>query len=156
MASKTYGDQPYSMHLDAVVALLVEYGSDAQVIGYLHDVIEDTAACEADIRAKFGDFVADAVLIVTDEAGASRAERKRKTYRKMAGVDDDLALALVVKAADRLANVKNCIKTRHRRKFLMYQSEHAQFKQAAYRANLCDPLWLELDQLIAQGVDAVE
>jgi (p)ppGpp synthase/HD superfamily hydrolase len=37
-----YGDRPYSFHLDQVVSYLVPYGETAQVIGYLHDVVEDT------------------------------------------------------------------------------------------------------------------
>ena len=41
-----YGARPYSFHLDAVVRLLSPYGIEAQVIGYLHDVVEDTEVSE--------------------------------------------------------------------------------------------------------------
>ena len=41
-----YGDRPYAYHLDAVVTLLEPYGESAQVIGYLHDVVEDTVVTQ--------------------------------------------------------------------------------------------------------------
>lgn len=47
-----YGDQPYSVHLDAVAGLLEPYGADAQMIGYLHDVVEDTAITADRVRAE--------------------------------------------------------------------------------------------------------
>jgi (p)ppGpp synthase/HD superfamily hydrolase len=37
-----YGDQRYSFHLEAVAELLHPFGIDAQTVGYLHDVVEDT------------------------------------------------------------------------------------------------------------------
>jgi len=37
-----YGDKPYIHQLEAVVKILEPYGSEAKLIGYLHDVAEDT------------------------------------------------------------------------------------------------------------------
>jgi (p)ppGpp synthase/HD superfamily hydrolase len=82
--SQMYGTQPYAVHLDAVVGLLSPYGTEAQIIGYLHDVVEDTAVTESDIRHHFGP------------------------------------------------------------------------RQAAYRAGLCEPLWLELDALLAASPPAAD
>lgn len=56
-----YGMHPYSHYLDAVATTLAPYGSEAQVIGYLHDVVEDTDATLADVAARFGDRVAACV-----------------------------------------------------------------------------------------------
>lgn len=140
-----YGDQPYVVHLDAVADLLAPYGEEAQIIGYLHDVAEDTDVTLGQVEAKFGKFVADAVGILTDEEGDSRALRKIKTYQKMAQVRGQLSLALVVKTADRLANVKACHGNGRLDKLAMYQKEYMAFREAVYRPGLCEPLWKALD-----------
>ncbi|WP_295508913.1 HD domain-containing protein [Accumulibacter sp.] len=147
--SQRYGDLPYSHHLDEVVALLSPYGREAQVIGYLHDVLEDTEVTDLDIRKRFGQLVADCVSLLTDLSGANRAERKRKTYARLTTVTGPTELALVVKAADRLANVRSCVRDDRRGLMIVYRSEHACFKRSAYRTGLCDPFWLELDALLA-------
>lgn len=144
-----YGRRPYVYHLDAVVRLLLPYGTEAQVIGYLHDVVEDTEVGEDAVRARFGDRVADCVSLLTDAPGSTRAERKAMTYARLALVSGTTELALVVKAADRLANVRACSADGEHRLRLVYQTEHPSFRRAAYRRGLCEPLWEELDALLA-------
>ncbi len=56
-----YGDQPYVFHLDAVVELLAPFGNQAQIAGYLHDVVEDTDVSLQKVREEFGDRIADCV-----------------------------------------------------------------------------------------------
>ena len=136
-----YGEQPYIVHLEAVVAHLHDYGEQAVVMGYLHDVIEDTAAVYAQLSSEFGAFIADGVAILTDEPGRNRKERKTLTYAKMARVSGELELALVVKAADRLANVQACIANGKADLLKMYKREHSAFRSAVYRPGLCDDLW---------------
>ncbi len=143
-----YGTHPYAYHLDAVVALLQPYGEQSQVIGYLHDVVEDTGARVADVQSRFGDLVAACVALLTDAPGANRKERKAKTYAALALVTGDEELALVVKAADRLANVRACVADGHRTLWDTYRGEHPTFRAAAYRPGQCDPLWSELDALL--------
>ena len=147
--SQRYGDLPYSFHLDEVVALLGPYGSQAQTIGYLHDVVEDTAVTDIEIRDRFGPLVAECVSLLTDLSGASRAERKAETYARLAKVSGAAELALVVKAADRLANVRSCALDDRRGLMTVYRNEHASFRRSAYREGFCDALWLELDVLLA-------
>lgn len=96
--AQMYGPHPYSHHLDAVAATLAPYGLTAQVIGYLHDVVEDTGATIAEVPSRFGDEVAACVALLTDEPGANRKERKSKTYAKLAKVAGSEELALVVKS----------------------------------------------------------
>ncbi len=143
-----YGHQPYVAHLDAVAALLEAYGDVAVVIAYLHDVVEDTDVTMTDVEVEFGNFVASCVAILTDEPGVDRKERKSGTYAKMAGVSGGLELALVVKAADRLANVRACVADKNVRLLGVYRSEHEVFRRSVYREGLCDELWGELDSLI--------
>lgn len=143
-----YGDQPYSVHLDAVAAILAPFGEAAQVVGYLHDVVEDTAVSLATLGAKFGERMAKLVSLVTDEPGANRRERKARSNAKLAAVSGEESLALVVKAADRLANLRASAGGGAESKLGMYRREHPDFRRAAYRPGLCDDLWREIDAII--------
>ena len=146
--SQMYGDRPYAFHLEAVVSLLSGYGTDAQIVGYLHDVIEDTRVTEDEVLARFGRRIAECVSLLTDSPGASRAERKAGTYARLATVSGPAELALVVKAADRLANVRSCLVDQYHGLLEVYRQEHPSFRRAAYREDLCEPLWRELDALL--------
>jgi (p)ppGpp synthase/HD superfamily hydrolase len=92
------------------VADLVRVYVDIVVtIAYLHDIVEDTGVTVDYIKYEFGCFVSECVGILTDESGVNRIERKTKTYQKMSLVTGEHELALIVKVADRLANVTACI-----------------------------------------------
>lgn len=149
-----YGDQPYMVHLESVVAKLANYGTQAQIIGYLHDVLEDTDITADEIRRVFGDDIAESVMLLTDEPGDSRKERKHKTYMKMREAGDHLAIALTVKVADRLSNVEACMSAKNVAKFNLYKREHDAFKSAVYRKGTCDDLWEVLDRMIHVGMES--
>lgn len=146
-----YGTHPYVHHLDAVTALLQPYGPQAQIVGFLHDVVEDTEATVDDVRRRFGNLTADCVALLSDAPGATRKERKAKTYAALAQVNGEQELALLVKAADRLANVRACVADGHRALWDTYRGEHPTFKAAAFRPGQCDPLWAELDTLLSDA-----
>ncbi len=146
-ADQKYGDQPYAYHLHQVALLLASYGETAQVIAWLHDVVEDTSVSIDDLQREFGPYIATCVAICTDEPGATRKERKAKTYRKMADVEGELELALIVKAADRLANMKSCIRNNHHKLLETYRQEFADFHAGAYRPRICDDIWQEIASL---------
>lgn len=143
-----YGKKPYIYHLDKVANLLVDFGEEAQIIGYLHDVLEDTNTSYAEIEKIFGSLVADCVSLLTDELGESRAKRKAKTCAKLALVEGSHNLALIAKTADRLANVDECVTQNNYELLSMYRQEHLKFKEAVFRPNLCNELWKLLDSLI--------
>jgi guanosine-3',5'-bis(diphosphate) 3'-pyrophosphohydrolase len=146
--AQLYGAHPYKVHLDAVVDHLEPFGIDAQVIGYLHDVIEDTATTANDVKAVFGTFICTCVELLTDAEGKNRKEKKEKIYARLAKVDGAETLALIVKTADRLSNVRACRLDENERLLSVYRDEHSAFRSAAYRVNLCETLWIELDALI--------
>lgn len=150
-AEQKYGDRPYSFHLDAVAGIAELFGEEAVVIAYLHDTVEDTQTTIQEIECNFGPKVAACVGLLTDEPGTNRKERKAKTYAKLAVVHGPNELALVVKAADRLANVRACLADRKRSMWELDRSEHPVFRQAAYRTGLCESLWSELDSSLAEG-----
>ena len=147
-----YGNAPYSVHLDAVAAIARNYGEIAEIVAYLHDVIEDTDTTHEQVKTSFGELIARCVSILSDEPGSSRKDRKAKTYAKMTKVRGDEELALLVKAADRLANVRACIAGRNYDLFAVYHAEQLEFRNSAHRAGLCDDLWCELDELFRAGL----
>jgi (p)ppGpp synthase/HD superfamily hydrolase len=146
---QTYGPgEPYTAHLDAVASLV---GDDdtTQAIAYLHDVVEDTPVPLAIIKETFGPFVAECVALLTDEPGINRKERKAKSHAKLAKVEISHCAALVVKAADRCANVEACVRKGNKGLWEMYRREQEAFRAAAYRPGLCDNLWNRIDAALA-------
>lgn len=146
-----YGIHPYQKHLDDVVNILHNYGDNAKIIGYLHDVVEDTQISLDEIEKEFGELVAKCVSILTDEKDSDDEDRnsiKQKTYSKMAKVEGDEKLALIVKAADRLANIEACIVDKRFDKLKMYFEEHEKFQKAVYRKGLCDDIWERINSII--------
>ena len=143
-----YGEHPYIFHLDTVAKLVSQYGEEAQTIAYLHDILEDTKIEILDIMESFDETIAESVKLITDEQGENRKERKLKTYKKLSSVSDDFKIVLIVKAADRLANVKSCIANKHDKLLAMYRKEYKIFRHSVYRNGLCDEIWEELDKLL--------
>lgn len=147
--AQTYGDKPYIHHLETVAGILKPYGEEAVIIGYLHDVVEDTIVSIDDIQSAFSEFVADCVAILSDEPGNNRKQRKAKTFQKMAGVTDKKTLALIVKAADRLANIEACQSDNNAGLLRMYKQEHEPFARAVYRPGLCEDIWERINRAVA-------
>lgn len=142
-----YGEFPYSVHLDEVANIAKAYGDVAETVAYLHDVIEDTSVSAKEIESAFGSRVSRCVQVLSDEPGDTRTIRKSATYKKMAAVQGDECVALLVKAADRLANMRACLRNDNRRLLKMYRSEYTVFRRSAYRAELCEEIWSELEAL---------
>ncbi len=72
---------------------------------------------------------------------------KSATYKKMALVEGEEELALLVKAADHLANMRACIPIEDEGFLNMYKSEHEVFHKAVCRPNLCDDIWNEIEKI---------
>ncbi len=147
-----YGSKPYMYHVSQVVALAQPYGEAATILAYLHDVVEDTSVSLENIENQFGSEVAKSLLVLTDPDIKDRQQRKEQSHQKLAMVDplSEQRWALIVKAADRLANTQACIADNYCKKIDMYRSEYPAFKKAAYRPNLCDELWTKLDEAYAR------
>lgn len=156
-ADQRYGDQPYVVHLDAVRSVAVEHGvtdADVLVATLLHDVVEDTGVSREDVTRAFGERVADLVDAVSDPPEhLSREAKKKAAYPRIRAVDG----AVVLKLADRLANVRACAGdgARQARKLAMYRGEHPGFRAALHPGEVAlaqDPaqaaLWRSLDALL--------
>lgn len=149
-ADQRYGTRPYSVHLDEVASIV---GADPflRTVAYLHDVVEDTAVSEDEVRTRFGADVAVAVAGLSDPPGENRKARKIALNLRLRALDAAVAGergTLIVKAADRLANVRACVRGADP-KLEMYRAEHEGIRAAAFRTGLCDELWAELDSIFA-------
>jgi (p)ppGpp synthase/HD superfamily hydrolase len=143
--AQRYGQHPYVYHLDQVADLCRPYGEREVAVAYLHDVIEDTATKYADLVAAFTLDIARHVRALTDPPGATRAQRKAAFYENFRV--QACRLCPIVKACDRLANVRECSKN-NPSLLARYRAEHAEFRSAVFRDGLCDPIWAELDGLM--------
>ena len=130
-AGQFYGTEPYIVHCNAVAAVLIRFGLTGETLlsaAILHDVIEDTQTNYNDIEAAFNKEVAEIVYCVTDELGRNREERKEKTYPKIRNNHN----AILVKLADRIANVENAIASSNTVKLDLYKKEINRFMHALY------------------------
>ncbi len=152
-----YGDQPYVVHLDEVHRIVHEHAarddgppSIQAVLAYLHDVVEDTEVTLEQIEQRFGAEVSRCVDLLTDSPGRNRKERKARTYARLEEVDETgpLRHALVVKAADRLANARRCVAQNNERLLAMYRAEHPTFRRSAVRPGLATSMWEQLDRIL--------
>lgn len=155
-AGQRYGQVPYIEHLTHTVNILAICGhTDVETlcIGWLHDVLEDTATTSEFLRAAgYSEAVVNGIDFCTDpESGKhlNRKERKRLTYARQRDLilenKPGVKKGVVVKVADRIANMMAGGKLR------MYQREAEDFYHTLYIPGLCDELWKLFDQVCAQG-----
>jgi len=104
---------PYIAHVLSVTALVLEAGgdSDQAIAAVLHDVVEDCGGAPvlAEIRAKFGDRVANIVDGCTDTDAVPKPPwraRKEHYLRHLREAGEDVRL---VSAADKLHNVRSIV-----------------------------------------------
>lgn len=159
-----YGKKPYHSHLMDVVTVLRRFVDwdilEQEMVdaAWLHDVIEDTPVVSDIVFKKFGSRVGALVRAVTNEQGANRKERHLKTYPKI----KDTFRAIVLKLADRIANVENTIsRDRYGRPpknlFWMYVKDHDFFvEQLRGKCNndlaeTEEMMWNYLDELMVEG-----
>lgn len=155
-AGQTYppeiGKIPFEAHLGHVIGVLSRFEVDAPILhaaAWLHDVVEDTSVTLDVISNTLGcsfdaDQVVTIVRAVTDEPGANRAERKAKTYPKIAAAGP---MAITVKLADRIANVESSI-IGYPHFLEIYTNEHAGFTSALRLYGGPPSMWAHLHKLI--------
>jgi hypothetical protein len=142
-----YGGKPYVTHLEAVRAVLKDFGFDGDygVAAWLHDVLEDTKTSLADLEHRFGSPVTCLVYAVTG-VGKNRKERNECAYLRMAANPG----AIILKLADRIANSEDSVKS-NPKLLEMYRKEYPKFKDRL--APLCSSnpqvalMWERLDKV---------
>src|ERR1700753_1216156 len=99
------GGLPYIEHprMGAATLAARDYDEATLAAALLHDVVEDSDTTVAELRAEFGDTVADLVAALSDdESIESYRERKDEHRGRVAAIDGD---ALAIYAADKLTNM---------------------------------------------------
>lgn len=103
---------PYINHPIALAHLLSTAGGVDDVVvlqaAVLHDTIEDTETTEAELRARFGDDVADIVLELTDDKSLPKQRRKELQVEHAPHKSTRAAL---VKLADKTCNLRDVAAT---------------------------------------------
>lgn len=99
---------PYVAHLLAVASLVLEHGGDEDeaIAALLHDVVEDQGgpAAAAEVRARFGDRVAQIVLECTDADVVPKPPWRARKEAFLASIATTSDEAVLVTAADKLHN----------------------------------------------------
>jgi len=95
--------EPFITHPIATACILADLRMDCDTIvaGLLHDTVEDTPVTVDEIRARFGDAVADIVAGVTDGDDVADVNRANR----LQAMSTDWRI-VVVKLADRLHNMR--------------------------------------------------
>jgi (p)ppGpp synthase/HD superfamily hydrolase len=108
---------PYIAHVLGVTAIAMEYGAteDESIAALLHDAAEDGGgeATLAEIRAQFGDAVADIVLGCSDSLVEDPEDKLPWLERKenyLAHLDTASHSVCLVSAADKLHNVRSIMR----------------------------------------------
>ena len=104
--------EPYIMHPIAVAKIAsqeIGLGSTSICAALLHDVVEDTEFTVEDIRAHFGDKVAQIVEGLTKISGGifgDRASAQAENFRKLLLTMSEDIRVILIKMADRLHNMR--------------------------------------------------
>jgi GTP pyrophosphokinase len=145
----------YKHHLEDVCEVLQRFGFDPEthsdpdfcnllrIAGQLHDVLEDTPIDYSVLEKEFSTEVAKLVFAVTDEGGSNRIERKERTYPKIKSYGTP---AIILKLADRIANVESCLNSKDSR-YKMYLKEKSKFEEALRVQGELTELWDYLNSL---------
>ncbi len=146
-ASEAHKDQvrksgePYIIHPLCVAIILADLEMDKETIvaGLLHDVVEDTALTDEEVREQFGDDVAllvdgvtklDKLPFTADDGQTDRLEMQAENLRKMfLAMAKDIRV-IIIKLADRLHNMRT----------LQYQSPESQQRIARETLDIYSPI----------------
>ena len=83
------GGHPYIEHPKAVASMLED--EKEKVVAWLHDTVEDTGATVDEIRAEFGDDIADAVDKMTRRKGVPYMDYIREIWENRLARDVKMA-----------------------------------------------------------------
>lgn len=126
--NQKYGKYPYETHLINAVSVLLRNGIlpdtemniDLWSSAWLHDVLEDTDTDRDEIIDRFGIHIFEIVLSLTDGKGENRKERKQAMYEKIVLNQN----AIIIKLADRIADLEFSIIGNNQEKIKLYADEN--------------------------------
>jgi (p)ppGpp synthase/HD superfamily hydrolase len=155
-----YDDKPYSYHTDRVAQILVDFGytnENLLAAAHLHDVLEDTyigtrPSTEYNVIRRL--FPVEVYYFVIGVTGIGSNRKQRKSYvlnmwdkETQYTEPNFLQPWIVLKAADRLANMRYSAKN-NPRMFIMYRNELEDYRPwfEKYAKNILD----EIDKLVSE------
>jgi guanosine-3',5'-bis(diphosphate) 3'-pyrophosphohydrolase len=142
------GDEFYTCHLEEVENVLIRFDSCSfrmRAAAWLHDTVEKSNVTMKDINREFPGFVASLVDAVTIVQGESREQRNSATYLR---VKEQGSYAVVLKLADRIANVEEAIRAAtltNDSKLPIHEDEYSEFRDALYESKNADAMWAHMD-----------
>jgi len=152
---QSYDIHPYTKHLKDVVRILENNGfvNDYILAGWLHDIIEDCNVSYNKVKVAFGLNVAEMVYAVTDPKARGRKEKKAMVYNDIRAYPK----SIIIKIADRIANMENSIQQSNIDKLKMYIKESDDFKNQLYAHTPEDGLilWELLDSTVERAKELI-
>ena len=154
---KRLSGEPYIMHPLSVAIILASLGMDeASIIAaILHDTVEDTKMTNADVRAEFGETIAELVEGVTKIGKVSlqtKEEQQAENIRKMLMAMSRDIRVIIIKLADRLHNMRTLMfKSEQRRREIALETIEI-YAPIAHRLGI-RPIKEELEDLSISYLD---
>jgi (p)ppGpp synthase/HD superfamily hydrolase len=141
-------------HAQAVADILREAGYDpvVQLVGLLHDVVEDTDRSIDDVQVGFGHDVARIVAELTEDDGIRHYGRRKGALRDQLWAAGSPALDIAL--ADKIATLNHAVLTGtriRRRKLEHYRATVRLGRDAGAAAALCRRVELLLDEATKRG-----
>lgn len=146
--AQMYGDYPYWVHLLQVATILeMTSGRSRYTVpaAWLHDVLEDTDTSREDLLEYFPEDVVQLVEAVTNDFSIKgRKERHKEVYPRIKALGHD---AVILKFADRLANVTASLHNENFDKLKMYVDEWRDFSES-FLGHSAHPLFSKIQNKI--------
>ncbi len=156
---KRLSGEPYVMHPLSVAIILASLGMDeASIIAaLLHDTVEDTSLTNAEVRAEFGETIAELVDGVTKIGKVplqTKEEQQAENIRKMLMAMSRDIRVIIIKLADRLHNMRTLMfKPEQRRREIALETIEI-YAPIAHRLGI-RPIKEELEDLSISYLDHV-
>lgn len=154
------GDKPHTYHLEKVVQVLkdFEYGWFEQILGWLHDVEEDCwtdlpmKARRAIVRDRYGVEIEAGTWACTGQTHIGGVKQNRAARNaEIAAKLQAFTPAKPVKAADRIANMEECVLTKGPlgQMYVKETSAFAETVQDHIPSAMLDRLWAAHHDILA-------
>jgi (p)ppGpp synthase/HD superfamily hydrolase len=143
-------DKFYTCHLEEVENVLIRFDSCSfrmRAAAWLHKTVEKSDVTMKDIKREFPGFVASLVDAVTSVPGQSHEQQNSAMYLR---IKECGGMAIVLKLADRIANVEEAIQSaisRNESKLPIHEDGYSEFRDALYESKNADAMWAHMDTL---------
>ena len=110
--TRKHSGLPYIVHPEAVAEMVSQVTDDPNVIAaaWMHDLIEDTAITESDIRWYFNDRISDLVVEVSKVSTKHDGNRGKRVMIDIDHYSKASKMGKVIKMADAIHNIPTIIR----------------------------------------------